>query len=269
MPLTTIDSLQNQRIKRAKALTQKRQRDRAGLFLLEGEREVRRGLEAGIEATQFMLCPELFKHGEISENLHEELIAGDIPVIYLTSHVFKHCSYRDNPDGFLAVCRTFKLSLEDTKLSDNALLLILESVEKPGNLGTILRTADATGVDALIINDPVTDLFNPNVIRASAGVAFNVPAIVASSEETRSFLKSHRIQSIATTPDTSTLYHDVPMRQSSAILMGSEKDGLSKFWLKEADIKARLPMSGQADSLNVSVTTAIMLYEAIRQRSTL
>jgi len=267
MPLTTIDSLQNPRVKRAKALSQKRQRDREGLFLLEGERELARGLAAGIESTQIMLCPELFKHGEASEHLSEELISGDIPVIYLAKNVFEHSSYRENPDGFLAVCRTFSRSLEDIQLSDNALLLVLESVEKPGNLGTILRTADATGVDALILNDPITDIFNPNVIRASAGVVFNVPTIIASSEETQYYLKSKCIQSIATTPDTSTLYHEVALNKPSAILMGSEKDGLSNFWLKEADIKTRLSMSGQADSLNVSVTTAIMLYEAIRQRT--
>ena len=122
-------------------------------------------------------------------------------------------------------------------------------------------------MDALILNDPITDIFNPNVIRASAGVVFNVPTIIASSEETQYYLESQCIQSIATTPDTSTLYHEVALNKPSAILMGSEKDGLSNFWLKEADIKTRLPMSGQADSLNVSVTTAIMLYEAIRQRT--
>ena len=267
MPLTTIDSLQNQRVKRAKALTQKRQRDKEGLFLLEGEREVHRGLEAGVEATQIMLCPELFKHGENSEAQHQAFLKGNVPVIYLAKHVFEHCSYRENPDGYLAVCKTFRNSLDDLKLSDNPLLLILESVEKPGNLGTILRTADASGVDALILNDPVTDIFNPNVIRASAGVVFNVPTIIANPEDTLRFLESQRIQTVATTPDTSMLYHDVTLDKPSAILMGSEKDGLSKFWLKEADIKTRLPMSGQADSLNVSVTTAIMLYEAVRQRT--
>ena len=267
MPLTTIDSLQNQRVKRVKALTHKRQRDRDGLFLLEGERELQRGLDAGIEATQIMLCPELFKHGEDSEALQEALLQGDVPTIYLARTVFEHCSYRENPDGFLAICKTFENSLEKISLSDTPLLLVLESVEKPGNLGTILRTADATGVDALILNDPVTDIFNPNVIRASAGVVFNVPAVVASHAETLRYLQNNCIQTVATTPDAARLYHDTSLDQASAILMGSEKDGLTEFWLKAADIKTRLPMSGQADSLNVSVTTAIMLYEALRQRT--
>ncbi|MDA0348529.1 MAG: RNA methyltransferase [Verrucomicrobia bacterium] len=267
MPLTTIDSLQNQRVKRARALTQKRQRDREGLFLLEGERELERGLDAGIEGTQIMLCPELFKHGKASESLHDKLITGDTPVIYLTKQVFEHCSYRENPDGFLAICKTFRRSLEELVLSDNPLILIVESLEKPGNLGTILRTADAVGVDAVILNDPVTDIFNPNVIRASAGVVFNVPTAIATKEETLHFLKEHSIRSVATTPDTETLYHEVSFCKPSAILVGSEKDGLGNFWLNEANLKTRLPMSGRADSLNVSVTTAIMLYEAVRQRT--
>ena len=269
MPLTSIDSLQNPRIKRAKALTQKRQRDREGLFLLEGERELARGLAAGVEATQIMLCPELFKHGDASEAQHQKLIGGGVPVVYLAKHVFEHCSYRENPDGFLAVCRTFQYTLESLQLSDNPLLLVLESVEKPGNLGTILRTADATRVDALILNDPVTDIFNPNVIRASSGVVFSVPTITASRQDLLHFLRENRIQIVATTPDTNAIYYDIPLGPPSAILMGSEKDGLTEFWLKEADLKISLPMSGQADSLNVSVTTAVMLYEAIRQRNRL
>ena len=267
MPLTTIDSLQNPRIKRIKGLMQKRQRDREGLFLLEGERELERGLEAGIDASQITLCPELFKHDDDSENLHQKLLHGSTPVIYLTKRVFEHCSYRENPDGFLATCKIFQLALTDLALSPNPLLLILESVEKPGNLGTILRTADAAGADAIILNDPATDLFNPNVIRASAGVVFKVPVATASLEETESFLRRRRIQTVATTPQTDEWYYSSNLTSPSAILMGSEKNGLSKFWLDHADIKSSLLMSGQADSLNVSVTAAIMLYEAVRQRA--
>lgn len=266
MPLTTIDSLQNPRIKRAKGLTQKRQREREGLFLLEGERELERGLEAGIEGTQIMLCPELFKHGKVSGAFHDKLIEGATPVIYLTKQVFEHSSYRENPDGFLAICKTFKLSLEDIKLSDNPLLLVLESVEKPGNLGTILRTADAVGVDALILNDPVTDIFNPNVIRASAGVVFKIPTVVATPSETLAYLKDKQILSFSTTPDTELLHFDATFSSPSAILMGSEKDGLSDFWIQNSDHKIRLPMAGQADSLNVGAATSAVLYEVVRQR---
>jgi len=249
MPLTTIDSLQNPRIKRVKALSQKRQRDREGLFLLEGERELVRGLAAGIETAQVFICPELFKHGAVSEAIHQSFLEGSTPVVYLTRKVFEHCSYRDNPDGFLATGRTFNRSLGDLKLSETPFLLILESLEKPGNLGTILRTADAVGVDALILNDPVTDLFNPNVIRASAGVVFKVPTVAATPKETHDFLKQLAISSFGTTPDTEQLHYHADFAKPCAILMGSEKDGLSDFWIQNCDQKIRLPMHGQADSL--------------------
>jgi RNA methyltransferase, TrmH family len=266
MPLTTIDSLQNQRVKRAKGLTQKRQRDREGLFLLEGERELERGFDAGIEGTQIMLCQELFKHGKASEAFHDKLITGATPVIYLTKQVFEHCSYRENPDGFLAICKTFRRSLEELVLSDNPLILIVESLEKPGNLGTILRTADAVGVDALILNDPVTDIFNPNVIRASAGVVFKIPTVVATPPETLAYLRAKQILSFATTPATELLHFDASFSKPAAILMGSEKNGLSDFWIQNSDFKIRLPMAGQADSLNVGAATAAVLYEVVRQR---
>lgn len=266
MPPTTIDSLQNPRIKRARGLMQKRQRDREGLFLLEGERELERGLASGIEATQIMLCPEWFKHGERSETLHQRLLAGKTPVVYLSRKVFEHGSYRDHPDGFLAICKTYHRTLNDLILSENPLLLILESLEKPGNLGAILRTADATGVDAVILNDPATDIFNPNVIRASAGVVFKIPVSVASPEETLRYLQEKGIHSLAATPGTETLYYDAALAKPSAILLGSEKDGLSDFWIQHAAQTIRLPMHGQADSLNVGAATAAVLYEAVRQR---
>ena len=245
---------------------QKRHRDREGLFILEGERELHRGFQAGIEATQIMLCPALFKHGDQSDELHHRLVQGEVPVVYLTKRVFEHCSYRDNPDGFLAVCKTFERKLEDLPLSKNPLLLVLESVEKPGNLGTILRTADATGVDALILNDPVTDLFNPNVIRASSGAVFNTPTSTAPPSKTADFLKRHRITIFATKPDSQNLYYQATLAGPTAIVLGSEKDGLSDFWIQNCDQTIALPMQGQADSLNVGATAAAILYEVVRQR---
>ena len=267
MPLTTIETLQNPRIKRAKALMQKRNRDREGLFILEGERELDRGIQAGVEATQIMLCPELFRHGSQSEANHHRLLKGEVPVVYLAKKVFEHCSYRENPDGFLAVCKTFERHLNDLRLPSNPTLLILESVEKPGNLGTILRTADATGIDALILNEPVTDLFNPNVIRASAGVVFNTPAITATPSDTIDFLKSHDITAFATTPGAARLYYEAVFSGPTAIVLGSEKDGLSDFWIRNCGQKIALPMHGQSDSLNVSATAATILYEIVRQRA--
>ncbi len=269
MPLTEIDSLNNPRIKLVKGLMRKRRRDKRGLFLLEGEREVARGLEAGLEATQILLCPKLFKHGARSEARRRALLSRGTPVVYLSEKLFEACSYRQNPDGFLAICKVFRTSLDDLSLSPNPLILIVESVEKPGNLGALLRTADATGVDAVILNDPVTDIFNPNVIRASAGVAFQVPTTTASVQESADFLKNHDIQSIAATPEASNLYYNAEFSHPSALILGSEKDGLSNFWLNRADVTINIPMSGQADSLNVGSTAAILLYEAVRQRALL
>lgn len=260
---------QNPRAKSIRELlARKRARDRDGHFVVEGEREVERCLAADIDISNFYICPELFKHSDKSEDLHDQLLDSDIPLSYFSESVFKHCSYRDNPDGFIAVAKTFESPLEKIKLSDNPLVLVLESLEKPGNLGTILRTADAVGVDALIITDPVTDFFNPNVIRASAGVVFKVPTAVASSDDTISWLKENSIQAIATTPDTDTLYYDADLAQATAIIMGSEKDGLSDIWLTAATQKVKLPMHGQADSLNVGAATSAILYEVIRQRRT-
>ncbi|MBC9867342.1 MAG: hypothetical protein F7O42_05575 [Opitutae bacterium] len=181
--------------------------------------------------------------------------------------MFEACSYRENPDGFLADCNVFRTSLHDLSLSPNPLILIVESVEKPGNLGALLRTADATGVDAVILNDPVTDIFNPNVIRASAGVAFAVTSIVATPTETLQYLKTRHIAVVATLPTAETSLFQIALSGPVAILMGSEKDGLSDFWMHHCDRHIKLPMRGRADSLNVSATAAAVLYEAVRQRS--
>lgn len=266
MPLTEIDSLHNPRIKLVRSLTRKRRRDKRGLFLLEGEREVARGLEAGLEATQILLCPKLFKHGARSETQKRAHLSQGTPVVYLSEKVFSACSYRENPDGFLAVCKVFRTSLHDLSLSPNPLILIVESVEKPGNLGALLRTADATGVDAVILNDPVTDIFNPNVIRASAGVAFAVTSIVATPDETLQYLKAHQMAAVGTLPTAGTSLFQTSLSGPVAILLGSEKDGLSDFWMRHCDCHIRLPMRGRADSLNVSATAAVVLYEAVRQR---
>lgn len=266
MALTRIDSLQNPRVKLIKELIQKRHRDRSGLFLLEGERELARGLKSGLDATQILICEELFKHQKASETFLQKLLGKDVPIVCLSKKVFEHSSYRENPDGFMAICKTFQKTLRDIALCDTPLLLIAERLEKPGNLGALLRTADATSVDAIILNDPITDLFNPNVIRASGGLAFQVPAVLASSEETIEYLKRNKIVSHATTPGGGEDYCQAQLFSSSAIVLGSEKDGLSDFWIQNCDRKISLPMLGKADSLNVSATASAVLYEAVRQR---
>jgi len=266
MPPTYIESLQNPRVKFLATLKNKRQRKREGKFLIEGEREVIRARDAGISFEQIFLCEDFYKHSSTSETLAESLLADDTPVVLLDTKVFKHLSMRDNPDGFLALASTFEPHLDRLPLSDTPFLLILEALEKPGNLGTILRTADAVGVDGVIVTDPVTDIFNPNVIRASAGVVFKVPVAVCDNDTLSPWLEQRHIHTVATTPDTELLHFQADYTGPVAILMGSEKDGLAPYWLEKADTKVRLPMHGQADSLNVGAATAAVLYEAVRQR---
>jgi TrmH family RNA methyltransferase len=166
----------------------------------------------------------------------------------------------------LGVAKTWDCSLGQLKLSAAPLLLVAESVEKPGNLGALLRTADSAGCDALLICDPVTDVFNPNVVRSSQGAVFSVPVAVCSSTEAAAWLRSNKIKTLATTPAATKTFWDVDAKNPTALLLGSEKDGLSEFWLKGADEKISIPQAGLSDSLNVSMAAAIVLFEAVRQR---
>ncbi len=247
-------------------LRDRRDRDDAGLFLVEGYREVRRALEKGIRLTELYFCPEWFL-GENEPALIEQAQQAGAQLFELSKEAFAKCAYRDRPDGLLAVAPQWKHALADLKLSPHPFLLVVESIEKPGNLGTILRSADAAGVDGVIVCDAVTDIFNPNVVRSSTGVLFSVPVVVADSPTVHAWLVERGIRVVATTPDTPNLYTAVDLRGPLAIVMGSEQYGLSKFWLKESNLLVRIPMAGQADSLNVAMATIITLFEAVRQRN--
>ena len=174
--------------------------------------------------------------------------------------------YRESTEGIIAEVEYKSLKLEDLQLPENPLIMVLESVEKPGNLGAVLRSADAAGVDAVIFCDPLTDLYNPNLIRASIGAIFTVPTLAASSEETIAFLKARGIQILTAQLQDSSLYYDVDMRRGTALVMGTEATGLTDVWRKAASAHIRIPMLGRLDSLNVSVSAAILLFEAVRQR---
>jgi TrmH family RNA methyltransferase len=187
-------------------------------------------------------------------------------VFELSRPVFAKVSYRDRPDGLLAVAPQWKHTLADLRLKAPPLLLVVEGIEKPGNLGTLLRSADAAGVDAVLVCDPVTDLFNPNVVRSSTGVLFSVPVVVTESAEVRAWLRDLGIRAVATTPAAPALYTESDLRGPLAIIMGSEQYGLSEFWLKESDLLVCIPMAGQADSLNVAMAAIITLFETVRQR---
>ncbi len=247
-------------------LRERRERDDARLFLVEGYREVRRALEKNARLQELYFCPEWFLGGNEPALLEQARIAG-AELLELSKEAFTKCSYRDRPDGLLAVAPQWRRGLAGLALGAQPLVLVVESIEKPGNLGTILRSADAAGVDAVIVCDPVTDIFNPNVVRSSTGVLFSVPVVVADSAVVLAWLHEKGIRVVATTPDTPNLYTQIDLRGPLAIVMGSEQYGLSQFWLKESNALVRIPMAGQADSLNVAMATIITLFEAVRQRN--
>ena len=201
-----------------------------------------------------------------------EAICDTIPsavkplVIEIPEQLYRKVAYRESTEGIIAEVEYKSLKLEDLKLPENPLVMVLESVEKPGNLGAVLRSADAAGVDAVIFCDPLTDLYNPNLIRASIGAIFTVPTVAASSEETIAFLKARGIQILTAQLQDSSLYYDVDMRRGTALVMGTEATGLTGLWRQAASAHIRIPMLGRLDSLNVSVSAAILLFEAVRQR---
>jgi TrmH family RNA methyltransferase len=260
-----ITSLQNPRVKQLVKLRDRRPRDEAGVFLVEGYREIRRALEKGVSLQELYFSPAWFL-GENEPALISQAAAAGAQVFELTKEAFAKVAYRERPDGLLAVVPQWKRRLDDLALPIEPFLLVVEAIEKPGNLGTILRSADAAGCNAVIVCDPVTDIFNPNVVRASTGVLFSVPLVVEESARVLAWLKDRRIRTVATTPAAAQVYSDVDLRGSLAIVMGSEQYGLSEFWLQQADVPVRIPMAGQADSLNVAMATIITLFEAVRQR---
>jgi RNA methyltransferase, TrmH family len=264
-----ITSLQNPRLKQLVKLRDRRPRDEAGLFLIEGFREVKRALAAGVKPVELYCGADWFLGGNEPALIEEARLSG-AQVFDLSKDAFAKISYRDRPDGLLAVAPQWHRTLADLddllSLASRPFLLVIEAIEKPGNLGTILRSADAAGINAVIVCDAVTDIFNPNVVRSSTGVLFSMPVVVAGSAEVRAWLGAHGIRAVATTPAAEALYSDSDLRGPLAIVMGSEQYGLSEFWLKESDLLVRIPMAGQADSLNVAMATVITLFEAVRQR---
>jgi RNA methyltransferase, TrmH family len=265
MPVEIITSLANPRLKRLVRLRDRRPRDEERLFLVEGYREVRRALEKKVALDELYYSPGWFL-GENEPALLAEAAAAGTKVFELSKEAFAKVAYRERPDGILAVAPQWRRTLADLVLPAEPFILVVEAIEKPGNLGTILRSADAAGCHAVIVCDPVTDLFNPNVVRASTGVLFSVPCAVEEGPAVLAWLKGRGIRSVATTPSAGALYTDSDLRGPLAVIMGSEQFGLSDFWLGNADLSVRIPMAGQADSLNVAMAALITLFEAVRQR---
>ena len=258
-----ISSLQNASVKNLVKLSKSRERKAQSLFLIEGARELSLALVGDYSIQEVYVCRELFLNSLYPDVLDS---IDDDKVIEITSKVFEKVAYRTASDGVIALARPKLHTLAEISLSDNPFVIILESVEKPGNLGAILRTADAAAVDAVIVCDPQTDVYNPNVIRSSVGGLFTVQTAVCTSQEAMRWLDDNRIASYAAELKAAEFYQDVDLRGPSAIVMGTEAEGLTDSWLNYATKRVKIPMQGKIDSLNVSVSTAVLTFEAMRQR---
>jgi TrmH family RNA methyltransferase len=259
-----IVSLQNSRIKNIQKLISKsKERKEQNLFVIEGARELSLAIAGAYALDSVFVCPDLFAKTDYPEVLSS---FQSQTLFEVSEPVFRKLAYREGSDGILALAEPKPHTLDELDLPENPFVIVLESVEKPGNLGAILRTADAAGVDAVIVCDPLTDVYNPNAIRSSVGCIFTVPFAVATNQETFSFLKAEKIRTFAAELQASEWYHDTNFTLPSAIIMGTEADGLTDFWLKNADVRIKIPMRGKIDSLNVSVSTAVITFEAMRQR---
>ena len=265
-----LSSIQNPHIKEILHLRDRHTRDQTGLFLIEGYREILRATDASWNLNELLICPDFFL-GNNEPALIERITSKGVPLITADKKVFQKISYRDRPDGLLAIAKQKKENLLHWPVpSDKSTLpfyVIAEAIEKPGNLGTILRSSDAAGVTGLIVCDRCTDIYNPNVVRASVGTLFTVPTIEAKGEETLQWLKAHGIAILAATPHAKSSFTEVNLNQPLAIAVGTEQLGLSKRWMEEADLQVRIPMHGIADSLNVAMATTLLLYEVSRQRA--
>ena len=277
MRIEQITSAQNPKIKNLLLLQEKsKARREQGLFVVEGRRELEHCLEAGYTVRTLFVCPEIYGDIDSAEKFFlcsspknqfsAESSANVAGIIEIPEQLYRKVAYRESTEGIIAEVEYKSLKLEDLQLPENPLVMVLESVEKPGNLGAVLRSADAAGVDAVIFCDPLTDLYNPNLIRASIGAVFTVPTVAVSSEDAIAFLKAKNIQILTAQLQDSSPYYDVNMRKGTAIVMGTEATGLTNPWRQAASAHIRIPMLGRLDSLNVSVSAAILLFEAVRQR---
>jgi TrmH family RNA methyltransferase len=259
-----ITSHQNPKIKNLLSLEKARERREQNVFVIEGKKELSLAVAGKYILKSVFFCPDLISEREVIELAGSESLC--IPVQH---SVFEKLAYRESTGGVVAVAEQRKHNLSDIDLPSNPLLLVLEGVEKPGNLGAILRTADAAGVHAVVICDPQTDFYNPNVIRSSVGCIFTTSIASSTSQETIDCLKSQRVKIYCTYLKASKPYHESDFKKPCAIIMGTEATGLSKLWVDNSDENIIIPMAGKIDSMNVSTAAAVVVFEAIRQRISL
>ena len=259
--LRHIESPTNPLIKRIDKLQKRRNREREAVFLLEGRRELERAVACGYSFEEIIYCPEFIEdYDSFSLDLQEKTNQSTT-----TKQLFSKFSHRENPDGVFGIAKTKTHQLEDIDVPENAFVLVLENLEKPGNIGALLRTADGVGVDAVIITGQ-TDLYNPNMVRSSMGSLFHLNIALTDNQSCLDWLKASNIRSYATTPHTQKTYWQSDFKTASAIILGTEHDGLSSFWHTNASEEVVIPMTGLADSLNVASAGALLMYEVLRQR---
>lgn len=288
MRIETITSAQNRKVKELLTLVEKsKARSAAGLFVVEGQRELGHCLDAGFIPETLFICGEVMavqnnavngaKTGHLAENIEgkdgldaliakAEALNSRLGVVQIPAFLYEKVAYRGSTEGIIAEVHSVPRALEDLRLGERPLVMVLESVEKPGNLGAVLRSADAAGADAVIVCDPLTDIWNPNLIRSSVGAVFSVPVAVCTSADAIAFLKKRGIRILTAQLQDSEWYYDTDMTGATALVMGTESTGLTQVWRDSADAHIKIPMLGRLDSLNVSVSAAVLLYEAVRQR---
>jgi RNA methyltransferase, TrmH family len=259
-----ISSKQNPRIKNLIHLQKHSERAKQGLFIIEGIKEIEKAVLSGYQFDSLFFCPEL-----IDYNIIGEIFKNKLPkkIFEINREIFNKAAYRQDSGGMLLLAKPSNHKLSGLKLSQNPLILVIEGVEKPGNIGAIYRTADAAGISAIIICDQGTDLYNPNAIRASLGCIFSIPTAICSSAEAISFLKIDNIQILTSYLNAAVPYHTIDYTKPSAIVMGTEATGITEIWLKASDSDIIIPMRGMADSMNVSTAAAVLIFEACRQRN--
>lgn len=288
MRIETITSAQNRKVKELLTLVEKsKARSAAGLFVVEGQRELGHCLDAGFIPETLFICGEVMavqnnavngaKTGHLAENIEgkdgldaliakAEALNPRLGVVQIPAFLYEKVAYRGSTEGTIAEVHSVPRSLENLRLGERPLVMVLESVEKPGNLGAVLRSADAAGADAVIVCDQLTDIWNPNLIRSSVGAVFSVPVAVCTSADAIAFLKERGIRILTAQLQDSEWYYDTDMTGATALVMGTESTGLTQAWRDSADAHIKIPMLGRLDSLNVSVSAAVLLYEAVRQR---
>lgn len=259
-----ISSFRNSKIKNFAFLQKAKERKKQNLFVLEGNKELEKAMQKAYSFKALFFCKEIANASFLESLLSN--ISSDCEVYRVTKEIYSKIAYRESTEGIVAWLEPKHHCLEMLNLTENPLLIVLDAIEKPGNLGAILRTAEAAGVDALLLSDPATDIYNPNVIRSSLGCVFTVPIAIGSAKNVLDFLKEKKISVFCTALSASKPYHQINFKLPSALVMGTEATGLSPVWLENSSQNIIIPMKGIVDSMNVSVSTAIVVYEALRQR---